>query len=129
MNKQKKERNKNYDKFSRNKDSASFYSTGRWKKLTKTCANKFNGMDIYEYYINGEIVSGNLSHHIIEIIEDKSKAYDIDNLVWLSDGSHSLVHVAYNNGEKEEMQTLLKELIERYMKEFGWAISHRGRGV
>jgi len=118
MDKDKKECNKNYDKFSRNKESASFYATSRWKKLTKLCANKFNGLDIYAYYIDGVITSGSLSHHIIELIEVKDKAYELDNLIWLSDSSHALVGVAYKNGEKTEMQELLKELIERYVRDF-----------
>lgn len=120
MDKNKKERNKNYDKFSRNKDSASFYATGQWKKLTKECREKFKGLDIYSYYINNEIVYGNLSHHIIELVEDKSKAYDLNNLIWLSDNSHTVVHTAYKCGEKIKMQKLLKNLIDMYEREFGW---------
>lgn len=119
MEKAKSERNKNYDKFSRDKESAAFYATGRWKKLTKLCCNKFNGLDIYAYYIDGMVISGELSHHVIEVSEDMSKAYDLVNLVWLSDGSHKAIHIAYRNGEKKEMQKILNDLINRYEKDFG----------
>ena len=117
--KQKKESNKIYDKFQRNSESTSIYANGRWKRLTKECKDKFNGLDIYEYYINKQIVYGNLSHHIIPLEDDMSKAYDLDNLIYLSDGTHSMVHVAYKNGEKTEMQELLRGLIEIYMREYG----------
>lgn len=119
MNKAKSERNSNYDKFSRNKESTAFYATGRWKKLTKICRNKFVGLDIYAYYIHNQMVGGSLSHHVIEIAEDKDKAYRLDNLVWLSDSSHKEVHVAYKNGERKEMQKILNDLIKRYEKDFG----------
>ena len=118
MDKQHKVSNKNYDKFSRNKESASFYATGQWKRLTKTCKDKFKGLDIYSYYIDGKLKYGDLSHHIVEISEDKNRSYDIDNLIWLSDSTHKTVHVAYNNGEKKEMQMILRKLIKRYMCEF-----------
>jgi len=118
MDKQRHESNKGYDKFSRNKESTAVYATKEWKQSTKQCKDKFNGLDIYEYYINSIIVYGNLSHHIIELTEDKSKAYELDNLIYLSDKTHKMVHIAYKNDNKKEMQQLLIKLIRRYESEF-----------
>ncbi|MBW9154871.1 HNH endonuclease [Clostridium tagluense] len=119
-NKNKKIRNKDYDKFSRNKDSASFYASKPWRKVTKSCKSKFNGIDIYEYYVNKQMVYGSLSHHIIEIVEDKSKSLDISNLIYLSDSTHALVHVEYKSCEqdKKSMQELLMGLIKRWEEEY-----------
>ncbi|WP_090037641.1 hypothetical protein [Clostridium frigidicarnis] len=114
----KSERNKFYDEnLRKNKNT---YGSKRWKQLSILCSNKFNGMDIYKLYKYGIIKQGELSHHVIEINEDESKIYDIDNLIWLTDGSHKEIHKEYRKGgqAKINMQDYLFKIIERYIEDY-----------
>lgn len=111
---EKKDTNKYYDiNHRKNKD---IYSDTIWRKLTEICKNKFNGIDIYSLFVYNKLVYGSLSHHIVEVDEDKNRIYDISNLIYVSDASHREIHSAYNKGGrvKKDMQELLFSLITRY---------------
>ena len=55
-----------------------------------------------------------LIHHIVEILEDESKATDYNNLIPLSDYSHkNEVHVLYLS-DKVKTQDLLREMLRDY---------------
>ena len=105
-------RQKNYDRTERNKDRASFYNSPAWQRLTKQCKAESFGIDLYALHTTGRIVMGRLSHHIIPVGDDRGRAYDLGNLLWVSDASHAVIHRAYDasDEEKEKMQTLLFSL-------------------
>lgn len=116
--KQKKNDVKFYDNnLRKNKD---VYHDSRWIKLTGLCKARFIGLDIYSYYVLGERKYGSLSHHIETVEENKKRAFDLENLIYVSDESHRAIHKAYNEGEysKKVMQRLLFSLIERWKKEY-----------
>lgn len=112
-----KERHKAYDKESRNKENASFYHSKAWKNLTALCKLKANGLDMFELTINKRIVKGTLSHHIEELENNRARALDITNLIWVSDKTHALIHNEYKKNEqsKLEMQRLLFSIIKKYL--------------
>lgn len=101
----------NYDKYHRkNKD---IYKSRQWVKLTELCKNRFNGIDVYAYYKHNRLVVGTLSHHIIEVNEDKSRAFDLDNLIYVSDRSHKEIHERYKR-DKATCQKELQKYISLY---------------
>lgn len=116
--KDKREDNRHYDKTVRK--HANIYGTKRWHILRAQCLSKFNGLDIYSYYINSRVIYGSMSHHIVPLEDDLTQCYELSNLIYLSRGSHDLVHVEYNRNDKskKDMQKLLRKLIERYEEEF-----------
>jgi hypothetical protein len=116
----KTERNRIYDAECRNKESTEIYHSPRWQLLTQQCKSRFKGIDIYEYYVNNNLTFGSLSHHIIEVNEDKNRVYDIDNLIYLSSPSHKTIHNICDKSakSKQEMQQLLFSLTDRFKKEF-----------
>jgi len=117
MHELKKENDRYYDKHMRkNKD---VYHSKQWRKLTNEIKNKFKGIDIYAYYVLGELVYGDLSHHVIPINDDDSRKFDLDNLIWVSNSTHSIVHAEYDKGgrAKQDMQELLFSLIKRWEEE------------
>lgn len=59
---------------------------------------------------NKRITPCDMVHHIVEVSEDKSKAYDVNNLIGLCNSCHATVHSEYEN-KKKLMQEKLKELI------------------
>lgn len=107
-----------YDKHVRNVDAKNIYNSSQWRMLTAICKQRFDGIDVFEYYMTGKIIVGELSHHIIEVTEDTTLAYDIENLIYISEKNHQLIHSIYNksNKEKKKLQTVLCEIKNRYLE-------------
>jgi hypothetical protein len=121
MSKGRRFNNKIYDTYNRNKDSKSIYESKEWKLLTNKCARRFCYIDIYNLYVLGKVEHGTLSHHIIEVEEDKTRSYDIEDLIWLNSVNHAYIHSVYKKSDraKKEMQKLLFDLIERWKVDYG----------
>ncbi len=117
LEKNRKERNKVYDKTQRK--NSSFYKSRQWAKLTRACKAKFNGIDIYQLYKYKKLVPGVLSHHIEDLDNSPCKKLDLDNLIYLSDESHREIHKIYNQSRscKNALQKFLKFLVSRYLEE------------
>lgn len=105
----------NYDQYQR--ENHFVYTDKRWSVLKAKCKGRANGIDLYHYYKTGRIVEGSLAHHIVEVSEDISKAYDIDNLFWLTPKSHQEIHALYkrNKQVKEDTQRLLLKINKNLM--------------
>lgn len=108
-----KNRHKSYDRYQRNKSSAGIYHSLMWKKLTAECKEKCHDLDLYALHVKHKIVKGTLSHHIVELTDNRSRAYDQSNLIYLSDKSHAEVHAAYEKSveDKKKMQGILFEIL------------------
>lgn len=115
LEKDKKERNKIYDRDQRK--NSSFYKSRQWIKLTAMCKSRFNGIDIYQLYKYKRLTPGVLSHHIEEVNETPEKKLDINNLIYLSDSSHREIHKIYNQSklDKIALQQSLKEMVSLYL--------------
>lgn len=106
----------NYDKYYRK--NYDVYHSRQWAKLRKYVLVLFQYVDVYAYYKYGRIVPACTVHHIVEVSEDISKAYDVENLIPVSDRSHREIHQRYRQEDKLAVQ---RELVS-YMKDF------KGRG-
>jgi hypothetical protein len=104
----KKESTKIYDKFQRK--NSDIYNSADWKKLTEICKNRFNGLCLWSLIIHKRPHPGSLSHHIIEINDDRSRALDIDNLVYLSDEAHREVHELYKNDKRNTQHRIYQAI-------------------
>lgn len=112
--------NKNYDRYKRDDDSTQFYSSKRWQVLRRLVLNKYNYIDVMEYYKNGRIARAECVHHIEELKDNKAKAHDLTNLIPLTNSNHSKVHSIYKQSEeqKKELQKELIKYIKKYNKDF-----------
>lgn len=110
----KKDRDRAYDRGDRQR--AEIYQSRTWKKLTKLCKMKCNGIDLYQYYVNNKIVKGSLSHHIIPVEDDPGRAYDLSNLIWVSHKTHAYIHSSYDKSEaaKKSLIILLENIKSRW---------------
>ena len=110
MKKRKRESDRVYVKYQKkNKD---LYSSVRWQRLRDRCIAR-DKICLWSYHKHKKIVQGKMAHHIIELEDDKSRAFDIDNLILVSDAAHREIHKLYNNGEKEKTQRELFGMIKR----------------
>lgn len=115
---------KDYKAKRTDKREEAFYCSKEWEQVRELAKIKTNYIDVYQYYIGdvGNIVIGDVVHHVLEIKDKGGWEYrlDINNLIYLTYESHAIVHAAYNKSDRDKkaMQKLLLELMERYKKEF-----------
>lgn len=95
-----------------------FYSSKEWSILRKQIIETFYGIDIYSYYMEDRIESGYTVHHIIPIQEDWSRRLDKNNLIYLTESNHRLIHNRMKE-EKEATVKLLLDLIQRFKRDQG----------
>ena len=121
---ERKERYRDYKAKRTDKREEAFYCSKEWEQVRELAKSKTNYIDVYQYYVGdvGKIVTGDVVHHVVEIkdIDGWELRLDINNLIYLTYESHSIIHAAYNRSARDKMamQKLLLELMERYVKEF-----------
>lgn len=110
-----KQRHKEYDRLSRDKDSAHFYNSSAWKHMRQYILDKFDGIDVYAYVLYGQVEPATTVHHIVELRDDKSQALLEQNLIPVSSATHNIIHSAYDKSlsDKQAMQTILYECLRK----------------
>lgn len=93
-----------YNKNRADKELIKFYQSKDWKMARDYIINYYCGIDIYALGLNGKLTPCNklTVHHIIPYRENPGRGLDYDNLVPVSDFSHSQIHKLYDSGHKEE---------------------------
>lgn len=115
------DRQREYDRDNRNRESASFYHSKSWKLLQKAVAARAGFQDEYLKYYKARITQGRIAHHIAPVDERPDLRLDGRNIIYVSDKTHQLIHAEYNKGakEKEEMQRRLYR-IRMESEKNGW---------
>lgn len=115
-----KSRHKEYKRYRNDIKEESFYSSNAWINLRDSLKDRYKDLDIYSYYILNKIEYGQTMHHIEELKDNWSRKLDKDNVIYLAESNHQLIHKLYKESEekKQEAMKLLFELVDRYKKEF-----------
>lgn len=114
-----RQRHKEYDAHCRNQTAKSFYNSAEWKAVRTRVLARDANIDIYLYIMEGRIVPADTVHHIVELSEDYSKRCDMDNLISISEATHSMISKAYKDeAKKKAMQQTLRECMSEYKKRF-----------
>lgn len=110
-----KQRHKEYDRCSRDKDAAKFYSSASWKRMRQYILDKYDSIDVYVYVLFGQIEKADTVHHIVEMRDDKSQALMEQNLIPVSSSTHNIIHASYDKSkaDKQAMQSVLYECLRR----------------
>lgn len=110
-----KQRHKEYDKYSRDKEASQFYSSASWKRMRQYILDKYDSIDVYAYILYGQIEKADTVHHIIELKDDKSQALVEQNLIPVSSSTHNIIHASYDKSkaDKQAMQSILYECLRR----------------
>lgn len=112
-----KQRHKEYDAHCRNQKAKEFYNSAEWKATRARVLARDSNIDIYLYIMEGRIVPADTVHHIVELREDYSKRLDIDNLVSISEATHSMISKAYKDAtRKAAMQQTLRECAKEHLR-------------
>ena len=111
------ERHKEYDAHCRNQTAKAFYNSSEWKATRARVLARDTGIDIYLYITEGRVVPADTVHHIVELMEDYSKRCDLDNLISISEATHSMISKAYKDEiANAQIQQTLRECISEYKK-------------
>lgn len=117
-----KERHKKYDMYKRNQEAKAFYNSTEWQYTRAAVLARDNHIDIYLYIMENRAVPASTVHHITELSEDYSKRCDMDNLISVSEQTHSIVGKAYNDKKrKKHMQDTLRGCLREYKKRLSMA--------
>lgn len=94
-----------YNKNRADKELIKFYQSKDWKLTRDYIINYYCGIDIYALGVTGKITPCNklTVHHITPYKENPGRGLDYDNLVPVSDFSHSQIHKMYDSGKKDEV--------------------------
>jgi len=98
----------------------SFYNSDDWNNIRQYTICNCYGMDILEYYRTGAVIQGRTVHHIVCLEDDWNMRLTASNLIYLTESDHKKVHAQYDKSikDKEKMQSILFNLMDRFEKEF-----------
>lgn len=113
-----RERTKEYNHKYATDGRREIYDSKRWRSLTKVIAQHANNLDEVER-AKGNIVFGRISHHIVPVSERPDLAFVQDNLIFVSDKTHAMIHREYDKGEdsKYKMQAKLFEIHQQTLSQ------------
>lgn len=116
----KSKRYKEEDKYKQDNREKKFYSSVAWQRVRERAISRYNGLDIYSYYVYNRLESGQTVHHIEPVKECWEKRFDIDNLIYLTEENHQQIHKQMRESEKKnkEVISLLNELVRKFYQEF-----------
>ncbi len=95
-----------------NEDVKKFYSTKEWNNAREQCIAECHGIDLYSFFVFNQIEYGEVVHHIVPLLDDYSKRLNIDNLIFLTERNHKLIHSLYEHSYDETVN-MLKSLLKR----------------
>lgn len=112
-----KERHKEYDAHCRDRKAKAFYNSAEWRAARARALARDTNIDIYLYITEGKVTPADTVHHIIELSEDYSKRCDLDNLISISEATHSMISKAYKDkARRAAMQQTLRECVREYKR-------------
>lgn len=85
-------RYKEDDKYKR--DIEKWYNSREWKSARKRAIEHCAGLDIIVYLETGEIIPGEIVHHIVPLEESWEMRCSIENLVYITERTHRKLHEA-----------------------------------
>lgn len=108
-----KQRHKVYDLCYRDTKSADFYHSKEWELTRETVLTLDKGVDVYLYMTTGEVTLADTVHHIDPLKDNWDRRCDIDNLISLSNETHSMIEQLYKK-DKDGTMKMLYEMLRRY---------------
>lgn len=96
-----------------NRADKKIYRRIMWQKTRENILEEYNHICLWSFYIDGIITRADTVHHIYELIENETMAYEEYNLIPLRKYQHNYIHKLYKSN-KHELQELLKKMIRSY---------------
>lgn len=115
-----KGRHREYNHTRKDKKEIRFYWTDEWEKAKSGAIAECDGIDIYSLYVMGILETGYTVHHIVPLKDDWNQRKDRNNLIYLTESNHKLIHkkMEENEDEKQKIIALLKSLKEKFKSDY-----------
>lgn len=97
-------------------DDKKFYLSSEWQKARSKCISSCYGLDLYSYYVLHKIEYGQTVHHIVPLLDDYSQRLSQENLIYLTESNHRLIHALYQS-EYNNTCKLLKSIVASFLNE------------
>ncbi|MDK0692463.1 HNH endonuclease [Clostridium perfringens] len=88
----------------------------KWNHLRDKVLFNSKYICLYSLYKYGTVTEANRVHHIVTVRDNKDLAFDIDNLIAVSDKAHKEIHKIYNSSLKAKIK--LQETLREYNKKY-----------
>ena len=95
------------------REDTGIYYSNRWRTIRGQVLEEHNHICLYSFYVEKKIIKATDVHHIIELNDNSSLAYEEDNLISLSKEKHRLIHELYKE-DKKKIQEQLREFKKRW---------------
>lgn len=105
-------RKRNYE-YKKDREDTGIYKSRSWEKARANILEQYHHMCLYSFYVEGKIIKATDVHHIIELSDNSSLAFEEDNLISLSKEKHRLIHELYKE-DKKKIQEQLREFKKRW---------------
>lgn len=99
-------------------DADQFYTSPEWGQARARAIRRTYGLDIFAFYEFGELVNGFTVHHIAPLETAWELRADDDNLIYLTEQNHRLIHELYKS-DYTAARERLHALLERFDREYG----------
>ncbi len=106
---------RDYNRFRRDQKLKEFRASAEWRLVRQQVLMRDNGTDQYVLHTTGELRPGFSVHHILPLStpEGWEARLSMDNLITLSDDTHSSIEYRYKTKFKEQLQQELFEIVQR----------------
>ena len=101
-----------------------FYRSEEWGRARAGAIRRTYGLDIVAWYEYGELVNGFTVHHIAPLETAWGLRTDADNLIYLTEKNHRLIHELYKQ-DYISTRDRLYALLARFDEEYGKCRKHR----
>lgn len=95
------------------REDTGIYYSNRWRTIRGQVLEEYNHICLYSFYVEKKIIKATDVHHIIELSDNSSLAFEEDNLISLSKEKHRLIHELYKE-DKKKIQEQLREFKKRW---------------
>lgn len=100
-------------KYDSNREDKKVYRDGRYRQVREQILKDYNNTCILSLLLEKKVRVAEEVHHIVEINDDITLAYDYENLIPLTEFRHTQVHLLYKKN-KEKIQDILRKLCDIY---------------
>lgn len=100
------------------KSCTDFYNSKEWKAARVMTIARDDSIDVWEYMKTGRVQPGNVVHHIVSVIDNPELRCTLSNLVTVSPQLHREIEKLYNKGNKQLVQSILQEEVDRRTARF-----------
>lgn len=108
-----KDKNIDYDRYRRDRQSRDFYNSTAWHRVRDAALQADQGIDVYAYMTQHKIILADTGHHIIPIKDDWNRRLYVSNVMSVSSASHSEIEQGYK-ADKTAMINKMSKMLKEY---------------